>query len=38
MMQVQSANFVIIVNYVSLDGWPTLEAGAIEYFKTHIGK
>lgn len=36
MMQVESANFVIIVNYVSLDGWPALEAEAIKYFKIHM--
>lgn len=36
MMQVGRDNFVTIVNYVSLDGWQTLEAGVIESINTHM--
>ncbi len=38
MMQAGCANSVIIVNNVSLDGCPMLEAEAIESFKLHICK
>lgn len=35
-MQVGRDNFVTIVNYVSLDGWQTLEAEVIESVIIHI--